>query len=449
MSRTAPPTQFFRGSEVVGQRVAFKPVTLELPPAHPRQYEFLQMLHTEGVRFAVGACGTKFGKTYGTTAAITEHAWDTKDSMNWWVSPTFAQSKMAFEHIKKLLPDGMYRPYAADLKIVILTPSGTEWSVIEFKSADNPDSLRGFGVNFFVFDEAARGLYESWVSLITTVTQTMGCGYVISTPKGRNWFYDVYQWGVKEDEDGNKLYLPGEDPHPEFLSIRMPTWTNPHVSMAAVNTFKSIMPEDVFRQEVGAQFLVESAGVFRGIRECEKGLLYPPIPKARYIMGVDLARLKDYSTIFVMDVASRHVCHFDRFKDLSWEVQYRKIIETSKRYNNAVCCMDATGIGDPIVQSIENSGVRVIPYKISSSQAKQQLIDKLRVNIEKRRISFPTLPVVRRELEAYEYEISASGTIKFSAPTGKHDDCVIGLALVNWISDVGDMVYHFRQVRGV
>lgn len=454
MPNKAQPKPLGRTSQIVVPHNQGKQVTLTLPPAHPRQYEFLNMLYQPGVRFAVGACGTKFGKTFGTTTAMVKRAWDNKDSLNWWVSPTFVQAKMAFGIIKKLLPQGTFQEYVADLRLILLHPDGSERSTIDFKSADNPDSLRGFGVNFFVMDEAARCSYESFVSLITTVTQTKGIGYFISTPKGRNWFYDIYQWGVKFDNDGVPLYIPGADPdkggdpHPEFQSIRMPTWTNPHVDISAIRTMKATYPEDVYTQEVGAQFLVDSAGVFRGIKECIRGEQHGPEPGHQYVMGVDLARLKDYSVLTVMDKTNRTVVFHQRFNQISWEVQYRKIIDTAKKYR-AVCCIDSTGIGDPIVETIQNSGVRVSPYKIGSAAAKQQLIDKLRVNIEKQRISFPNIQVLRRELENYEYQLSPSGTVRFSAPPGQNDDCVISLALANWYADMAEFKYTYHQVSGI
>lgn len=399
--------------------------------------------------FLVGEGCIPTHNTYGTTIAIIKRAWDVKDSLNWWVSPTFTQAKMVYEAVKKLLPKGTYEQYKADLKLVLLHPDGTERSHIEFKSGDNPDSLRGFGVNFFVMDEAARCQYESFVSLLTTVTQTRGVGYIISTPHARNWFYDVYQWGEKSDSNGYPLYEPGKDPHPEWRSIRMPTWTNPHVPLESIEEMRRTLPEPVFHQEVGAQFLLDSAGVFNGIKECIRGELQAsPTPGSIYVMGVDLGRLKDFSVLTVMDKATRHVVYHERFNQISWDTQYHKIIAAARRFN-ALVAIDSTGIGDPIVEAIQNSGVRVSPYKITSAAAKQQLIDKLRVNIENQRISFPMIPVLKRELESYEYVVSDSGVVRFSAPSNQHDDCVISLALANWFSDQAEWKYTFRQVRGL
>jgi hypothetical protein len=329
------------------------------------------------------------------------------------------------------------REYKADLKLALLSPAGSERSYIEFKSGDKPDSLRGFGVHYFILDEAARVKYDSWVSLYTTLTQTRGRGIIISTPKGRNFFYEMYQWGLDREA------------HPEWLSMRMPTWANPTVPRESIREMKRNLPEDVFRQEVAAQFLLDSAGVFRGINKCVRGLLQPPSPGRRYVMGVDLARLRDYSVIVVMDAETKNVVHFDRFNQSTWEVQYHKIISTARRFNNAQVIMDSTGVGDAVVESVRNGGVRVIPYTIGGSKAKQQLIDKLRVNIENEKISFPHIPVLIKELEAYELEVTETGVVKYSAPSGQHDDAVLALALCNWIADSPEWKYRFLNIRGV
>ena len=297
-------------------------------------------------------------------------------------------------------------------------------------------------------DEAARQPYDSFVSLLTTVTQTRGWGIIISTPKGRGWFYDVYQRGEKFDEEGRPRFEAGEDKYPEWFSIRMPTWANPHVPKESIAEMKNNLPEDVFRQEVAAEFLMDSAGVFRGIRECIKGTFQDPQRGHQYTLGVDLGRLKDFTVTFVIDNHNRHIVYFDRFNQLSWEVQRHRIVELGKRYHANVV-IDSTGIGDPIVEDIQNSGVRVTPYKIGGTAAKQQLIDKLRVNIERQAISFPFIPALKRELESYEYEVSDRGTIKYSAPQGQHDDCVIALSLANWGAEVDPFVYRYKSQRGI
>ncbi len=228
----------------------------------------------------------------------------------------------------------------------------------------------------------------------------------------------------------------------------MPTWANPHVDKKAIEDLRRILPEDSFRQEIEAQFLVDSAGVFRGIRDCIRGELEQPVPGQSYVLGLDLARLKDFTCLVVMNRQTRHVVAFERFNQVDWASQYQKIIALARKYK-AVVSADSTGIGDPIVEAIQGSGVRVIPYKIGSAMAKQHLIDSLRVGIEKGHVSFPLIPILIKELSSYEYQVSPSGVVKFSAPGGVHDDTVVALALANWIAATPEFRYSYHSVPGI
>lgn len=430
-----------------------KKVVLTLPQPHPSQYAFINSFETYGARFIVGACGTKYGKTFGCSIRIVREAWENKGSLNWWVAPTFVQSKMAYETVKSMLPVNTYLEYKADLKIVLIEPDGTEHSQIVFKSGDNPDSLRGFGVDFFVLDEAARISKESFVSVMTTVTQTGGRGIIISTPKGRGWFFDVHGRGIKVDDLGNPKFSDiNPDPFPEWMAIRMPTWENPHVPIESIEQAKRNLPADVFRQEYAAEFIDDSAGVFRGVSACIKGTTFEPYnPQTSYVLGVDLARIRDFTVLTVMDRYRRHVVYQERFNQISWEVQYHKIIQIARQYN-ALVCIDSTGIGDPIVQTLGNAGLRISPYKIGTAAAKQQLIDRLRVAIEEGSVSYPynkyTAAMIE-ELRCYEMSLTENGTARYSAPSGKHDDCVISLCLAYWACDQPEFRYHASLVPGI
>lgn len=448
MPRSKPPQNFYNQSRLLAQKTIVKPVTLSLPKAHSLQYDLITALdRIPGCRFVVGACGTKFGKTFGTAIALVSEAWRNKNTMNWWVAPTFSQSENAYNLVKRILPPDTFRDKKADLRLELLEPDGAYHSTIEFKSGDKPESLRGYAVNFFVMDEAALSKFESAESIMTTVMQTMGRGLFISTPKGQNWFYDWYKRGEKFDDSGLPKFAPGEeDPFSEWYSIRMPTWKNPHVKLEAIRQFKKNMPEDSFRQEVAALFLEDSAGVFRNIKDCIRGVLQEYTPGHRYVMGVDLARLKDYTVLTVMDASNNHVVYFERFNKISWELQYQKIIQTARTYR-AQAVMDSTGIGDPIVSTIQSAGISVFPYKIGGTTAKQQLIEKLKISIEQQKISFPDIPVLRRELSSYEYKTSESGAVRYSAPGGMHDDTVISLALANWVCAQDPWVYRYSNKR--
>lgn len=453
-----------KSSEALSSTVRVKPVSLTLPEAHSQQRKFIESFDNNAkLRVIVGACGSKWGKTYGCSILIVKRAWLNHDPKHpgvpmpgpgryWWVAPSYSQSKIAMELVKNLLPQGTYIEYRAEMRLVLIKPDGSEHSYIEFKSGDNPDSLRGFAVHFFILDEAARMPYDSFVSVWTTITQTGGKGVIISTPNGRGWFYDVYQRGEKFDEFGNPRFdTPEDDQYPDWFSIRMPTWMNPYVDLKYVEDAKRNLPKNMFEQELAAKFLQESAGCFSNIDECCRGEVENPTRGHRYIIGADLARLNDYTVLTVLDVTDHrnHVVYFDRFNDIKWQIQYRRIKALSEAYFNAIVAVDSTGIGDPIVETLQGAGVPVEPYKIGTSSAKQNLIENLRLCLEHGKVSYPKIGVLIDELRNYEYEHTAGGTIRYSAPRGKHDDAVISLALACMVADRPEWIYRHKQLRGI
>lgn len=402
--------------------------------------------------FLLGKSFIPTHNTFGCAIAVIRYAWNHKHSLVWWVAPTYAHSQMAYNTILDMLPVGFYQQRKADLEIDILDPAGNKHSTIAFKSSDKPENLRGYAVNFFVMDEAAICKEAAYVALMTTLTQTKGKGIYISTPKGRNWFYECYQKGEKLDDEGNPLFdKDNPDPNEEWFAIRMPTWSNPHVDMQMIYDFKKNQPEDVFRQEIAAQFLMESAGVFLGIMNCvdREAKFENPIPGRRYVMGVDLARINDFTVVTVADTTTNQIVFFERFNKIKWEVQYHKITLIARRYNNCMVVMDSTGIGDPIVEAIQRAGVYVNPYKIGTNTAKKQLIDKLRLALQNRRITFPYIPILVKELQSYEYSVSDGNVTRYTSPSGIHDDCVISLALCNWALSEAPFTYSYKSVRGV
>ena len=59
--------------------------------------------------------------------------------------------------------------------------------VLQVRSADDPDSLRGEGLDFLVMDEAAYIKEDAWIeALRPALSDRKGSALFISTPAGRN-----------------------------------------------------------------------------------------------------------------------------------------------------------------------------------------------------------------------------------------------------------------------
>jgi hypothetical protein len=93
--------------------------------------------------------------------------------------------------------------------------------------------------------------------------------------------------------------------------------------------------------------------------------------------------------------------------------------------------IDATGLGDPISDDLIRAGVPVDPVKLTN-ESKKDIIEKLSIWIELRKLSFINIADTLTELDNFSYEISSNGRIVYNAREGTHDDVVIAHALAVW-----------------
>lgn len=402
--------------------MATKSVQLSYAP-QPYQYE----IHTDQSRFKVIVRGRRGGKTEEEIQGAVMDA--VKDpGRHWIVGPNYRQIKsIVWTRLKAVLAvdkDWIFNEqelYAHNPNILDENRTPTR---IELKGADKEDSLVGVALKSLRVDEAALIKNNVWSMVLRPMLADYSApAYFYSTPRGKNWFYDLYMRGVNGDLG--------------WKSWRQPTSINTYIKASEIEEMKKDMTEIMYTQEVMAEFLSDETGVFKKIRQCIVGAFKAVVLGRFYVMGVDLAKTVDFTVLTVMDSVTREVVALERFQDLSWSVQKLRIQELAARYNNALCVVDSTGVGDPIVEDLSRAGLSLWyqgdkpGFKFSNS-TKNQLVNNLAISIEQRRITFPYEPVLLDELQSFEYSITDGGSLKYGAPDGKHDDCVISLGLACW-----------------
>lgn len=306
----------------------------------------------------------------------------------------------------------------------------------EFKTGEKPNLLFGPAVHGAIVDEASRMKEQAWIALQTTMTQTMGPIRVASnTDQGKtNWFYPLYMKGYARNPDGSKKF-------PEIVSWSIKTYENPHVKPEAFKRLVNTLPPSAYQSLVEAVFPEDALTVFRNVYKVVVddpegwNRVDPIIQKYRhdrtFVVGVDLAKYSDYTVIVVMDADTREIVYFDRLNLRLWESQMQRIEMVSTYYGGAQVVLDSTGVGDPIYERMTLLGVPVVPYLFNNA-SKMRLVDNLAIGIENRDVKIPrSLEQLINELTMYEYKLSESGVIKFSAPDreGIFDDAVMALAL--------------------
>ncbi|MDD1779549.1 MAG: terminase family protein, partial [Candidatus Helarchaeota archaeon] len=244
-------------------------------------------------------------------------------------------------------------------------------TVIEAKSADEPEKLVGVGLTKIIIDEAALVQQKAWVqSLRPTLIDHQGSALFISTPKGKNWFWELWMKGQQKEEV-------------EWQSWRFSSLDNEYLNKSELSKLIKDMPDYEYRQEILAQFEETAEQIFRKVKERAVGREKEPAKGHRYQIGVDLGRKTSYSVITVIDEMTNpyEVVKIDRFKTVDWTLQVPRVKAIWEKYPCLKMRVDATGIGDPLTEDLENKGVRVDPYIIKEI-SKRQYIDKLAILIE-------------------------------------------------------------------
>lgn len=141
-------------------------------------------------RFRVAVCGRRFGKTHLAIRELAKYARQ-PDQRVWYVAPTYRMAKqIVWKKLKKKLLSINWVKKVNEQDLTLELVNGSE---ISLRGADNYDSLRGVGLNFICLDEAADIDSEAWYEVLRpTLADTGGHALFLGTPKGMNWFKDIY-----------------------------------------------------------------------------------------------------------------------------------------------------------------------------------------------------------------------------------------------------------------
>jgi predicted phage terminase large subunit-like protein len=380
------------------------------PGFHPGQTEVAK----SPARFRVLAAGRRWGKTrLGVWECLKVGS---EGGRAWWVAPTYP---LASEGWRPLRLIGQQWPGAKVLEVdkEIRLPGG---GMVQVRSADDPQRLRGAGLDFVVVDEAAFCKEEAWTeALRPALSDRQGRAMFISTPKGLNWFYDL--WAKAEGRDG-------------WTRFRFTSGGNPYMPAGELDVARSELPSLVFRQEYLAEF-VESKGArydsawFRFFVPVVKdGLTWlqgdgEPIDyrACERFCTVDLAAsLKTSADWTVICSCAAHRGHLFVLDMVRRRMEGPDIVpaiwDQMRRHDLRVAHIESSGFQLALVQEARREGLAVKELKPDRDKIARSL--PLEARMEAGQVWFPRdaswLPELQRELLAF--------------PVGEHDDQVDALA---------------------
>ncbi len=397
-------------------------VTVTLATPHTAQAQVL----AEAGRFNVVVCGRRWGKTeLGIERACVAALQGYPVA---WYAPIYKDAMEVWRELKRVLRPVIASKSETEMRLELVT-GGT----LDVWTLQDPDSGRGRKYGRVVIDEAAKvaKLEEAWTETIRpTLTDYRGDAWFMSTPKGRNYFYRLYQMGMSGAKG--------------WQAWQMPTTANPFIDPDEVEEARSQSTQSAFQQEYMAAFTDDAGAVFRNVRACiDKALNDTQLVTGRhYSAGLDWAQQNDFTVIAVVNDAGALVA-LDRFNQVAWEVQYGRVKAMTERWAITRGLAELNSIGSPNLEQLQQQGLSQWRGFMTTNDTKAQVIQALALAFERREIRIPDDPVLVAELEAFEMNRLPSGKWKYGAPDGMHDDTVIAVALAWEAKQSGGISFAF------
>tara|TARA_B000000532_G_scaffold238868_1_gene227787 strand:- start:4289 stop:5554 length:1266 start_codon:yes stop_codon:yes gene_type:complete len=384
----------------------------------PKLHENQQIVADDEARWKILCAGRRFGKTRLGVQLCIETAM--KGKRAWWVAPTFSIARVGWRDIMMAGFD-LAEAMGVEVKMGDMVVNFPNGGFIAVKSADNPQRLRGEGLDFLVMDEAAFVKEETWTEVLRpTLTERKGSALFISTPRGmNNWFYRL--WQDAEDRE-------------DWAKFKFSTVDNPAIDPEELESAKREIGSLTFAQEYEAEFVNEGTQLFKqewfryyqpAVRGAKiDGVLYEFDNMPKYAT-VDLAtstkQTADYTvfTAFAHDTSENKLFIIDMLRK---RMEAPDIIPAMKKFykkNNLDWIgVEKAGFQLSIVQFARREGLNV--RELRADKDKRSRAMPLSAKLESGQVFLPDDPMVDWVHEA-EREL-------LTFPLGAHDDIVDTLA---------------------
>jgi phage terminase large subunit-like protein len=233
-----------------------------------------QEVFKDSHRFKVVAAGRRCGKSrLSAVTLLIEGLNCPEGSAVMYIAPTLGQARtIMWDLLNDLGRPVIKSSHVNNLEITLI--NGRK---ILVRGADNPDSLRGVSLTYVVLDECAFIKEDTWQKIIrASLSDKKGRALFISTPSGRNWFYDLYHLGQEETDE-------------EWKSWHFTTQDNETIDPKEIEAAKRTLSSFAFKQEYLSSFDTAGSDLFK-----EEWLKYKDEPQyGDYVIAIDLAGFED------------------------------------------------------------------------------------------------------------------------------------------------------------
>jgi len=372
-------------------------------------HEFQRKFHNSSARIRLMLAGIRGGKTL---AGVNEGiklacvGWKTFKTPNRGcvLSPTYPMLRdVVLPEFFKFCPKEALKEFNhSEMRATFV--NGSE---ILFRTADDPERLRGLDLHWFFADELAIMKRDAYIILLGRIAQKQGCGFVATTPKGRNFVYtDIYE----PFNAGNKDY--------DVVAFR--SFDNPYFPKEEIERLKTMYSAEFFAQELEAQFISFSGMVYKDFSRARHISEKPLNPHKYRIVGIDQGFTNPTAFVFFDVDHDNNFYAAEEFyqSGLTDEDIVEAAFEANKRHKVDVFYCDPSSIA--LIAAMRRAGLTVMPANNDVEIGIRSVTERLRMNTI---LISPRCANFIRELETYRYEDNKDDKTVKEVPLKINDHC--------------------------
>ena len=168
-----------------------------------------------------------------------------------------------------------------------------------------------------------------------------------------------------------------------------------------------------------------------------------------YLISVDWGKLADWTVLAVWDATFGHLVHLDRFQQIDYALQLARLQALCDRFHPAALAPERNSMGEPLLEQVARapwSPPLIAPFTTTNA-SKALAVEAFALALEREAVKVIDDPILTSELLAFKGTRLPSGLIRYGAPEGQHDDCVMA-AVIGWHALTGGMdtpepvIYH-------
>lgn len=371
-------------------------------------------------RYKVINCGRRAGKSTLASVKMLVYATKHKDSITWYVAPSYRQAKeIMWSMLKDLVPkDAIESKNASELKIELV--NGSE---IVLKGANNPDSLRGVRIDLCVFDECAfiDKWDDAWKVIRPTLMDSQADVWFVSTPNGFNHFKNLAE-NRRDDKD---IFNPDDFGYHHYTS-----YDNPYIPKEEIDRAKEEMDENSFAQEMLGEFRKMKGLIYKAFSRDTHMVEVPKLDSNwTYTRAIDFGFAHKTALIyFAINSTGTEIYAYDGIyqSDLTMQdiAAAVKIKDSGKTITNPV----ADSAQPMFIEELAREGVHFNPVEKGPDSVKNGItrvaeLLKVRADTGKPTLMFnKNLNWIADELETYRWMENRTRNVIKEAPLKRMDD---------------------------